>query len=222
MVEEMDFNTDFVESEVGRGVWPVGELAAAMRDVKVGVAWDRHIWATSGEGTWCLLEDHIPGTVRHDRGRCAWVDFLGGTGANLALNIRILDQVILLLCGPWHWDWGSGMSGSATASEPFRWGVKLMGGSLRMADSDLLDTLHYLQGAPGMDRVPQLGEIPSSFRRIPGGEELMRDYILSDWATAFFKVIQDSGVSGFERLGTKADTELQRNWDEIVRMLEAK
>lgn len=219
MGEEMDFNTDFVESEVGRGVWPAGELADAMRDVKVGVAWDRHIWATSGEGTWCLLEDNIPGTVRHDRG-CAWVDFLGGTGANLALNIRILDQVILLLCGPWHWDWGSGMSGSATASKPFDWGLR--GGSLPMADSDLLDTLHYLQGAPGMTRVPQLGEIPSRFRRIPGGEELVRTYILQDWATAFFKVIQNSGVSGFKHLGTKADAQLQRNWDEIVGMLEAR
>lgn len=217
----MDFNTEFVESEVGCGVWPARELAAAMRGVKVGVAWDRHIWVTGGEGTGCLLQNNIPGTVPHDGG-CNSSDFLGGLGANLALNIRILDQVILLLCGPWHWDWGAGMSGSATASKPFDWGFASMGGSLPVPDSSLLDTLHYLQGAPGMARVPQLGEIPSSFRRIPGGEELVRDYILRDWATAFFKVIQNSGVSGFKRLGTKADAELQRNWDEIVGMLEAR
>lgn len=223
MGEKMEFNTEYLYDYVyGGSDFDAGQLASAMRGVKVGVAWDRHIWATTGGGTYCLLQSHIPGTVGHDGGDCAYVDFLGGLGVNLALNIRILDQVVLLLCGPWTWDF-SGFSGCATASKPFGWGFAAWTGvdSLPLPPDSILDTLHYLQGAPGMNRVPQLGEIPSSFRLIPGGEELVRDYILRDWATAFFKLIQFSGVSAFERLGTEADAELQRNWDEVVGTLGA-
>lgn len=221
----MFLDSDWVDSFEGNA-FPAGQLAAAMRGVKVGVAWDRHIYAKSALGTVCLLNQYnIPGTVRHQPRDCMDNDILGGLGANLTLNVRMLDQTILLLCGPWTWDF-DGFSGCATASNPFGWGFSTWQGSwterlyfLPLPQGSVLNTLRCLQGAPGMDQVPQLGEIPSSFRLIPQGEQFVRE-ILESWATGFFSIIQDSGVSGFERLGTKVDAELQGHWDEIVAILE--
>lgn len=181
-------------------------LAAAMREVKVGVAWDRHILMTGDTG-WFRVGDSadLPvkglskAVVDYSDYEFIDVDLLSGLGASLTLNIRILDQVILLICGPFNYDFGNN-SYCVTASTELK--------------------LCLLQEGPGIS-VSSLGDVPERFRRIPGGRDCVEN-ILGSWANGFFGLIQREGEFGFCRIGVDCDDELQKDWDQCVAFLEGR
>ncbi len=193
-------------------------LAAGMREVKVGLAWDRHIWVQGREASYCLLcSDVITEELRH---RECWArGWLDSVGASFTLNVRIDDQAILLLCGPWSDD-SVGRSGPATASRPFDWGLcDRMDASVK-TDQHLGFSLLFLQEGPDIDiaRNPgtrALGDIPDHLRQIPGGEDAVWT-ILRAWAIGLFACAQDSGVTALQHNIIEVDEFIKGTWDAIV------
>lgn len=180
-------------------------LAAAMRGVKVGVAWDRHIlmpaatgWFRVGGSPNWPIKGLSKAMVDYSDYEFVDIDLLAGLQASLTLNIRILDQVILLVCGPFNWDWrNESYCVTGGTDTKFRW----------------------LQEGP-LVSVSALGHVPDQFRRVPGGENLVK-VILSGWADSFFGVIQRGGEVAFCQIGVGFDTDLQADWDDCVENLEA-
>ena len=215
-------------------------LAQVLRQVSVGVAWDRPIFVPStpecyrgilnsdgydrfpipgmrDEEYLRFEEDLVTGMWRVDHNP---LNILGWGGdrylefnAVLTLNISLGGSPILLVCGPYF--------ESQTDDDYSGCVVREREHNLSgfQEKPGTLSQLPTLQARP-QTQPDDLEPLPPWFSSLPSGSQDVLLKLFDAWASGFFRAVVAWGVDWFRRYGKGIDAALQADWETLIRRLE--
>lgn len=215
-------------------------LAAVLRQVSVGVAWDRPIFVPSTAACYGGIlnadayekfpirglpdedylrfeDDEVTGMWRTDTNPLCILGWreerVAEFNSVLTLNVSVGGSPVLLACGPYFETQGRDDFSSCIVRER---GYNLHGFKEMPGD---VDQFSRLQARPRTKQAgltplpPWLGSMPSESRDVVLG-------LLDAWASSFFRAVVAWGIDFFRRHGKDLDAALQADWETLIQRLE--
>ncbi len=202
-------------------------LAEAVRQVTVGVAWDRPIYAPSthecyggilnsdgGYGRFPMRGMRDEEYLRFEEGDLTRSIYsnplrMGLSSPILTLNVSLDGSPMLLVCGPYFEEYENDYS--------FCW----RDGGWTFVGRDVVTDMQLarLQARPRMHQQG-LMPLPGWLDSLPSESRDVVFHLCDAWASGFFRAVVAWGIDFFRRHGKDLDAALQADWQTLLDRLE--